>query len=69
MTSKQSIWPDLCFGKTVLASVHRMDGGRRKKKGKEAFRKLLQEMPPCLQEVAAEKENTVYTWEALQGEK
>lgn len=58
------IWPDLCFGKTVLASAHRMDGGRqkKKKKGKEAFRKLLQE-------VAAEKENTLYTWEALQGGK
>lgn len=55
------IWPDLCFGKTVLASAHRMDG-RRGKKGKEAFRKLLQE-------VAAEKENTLYTWEALQGGK
>lgn len=32
MTSKQLIWPDLCFGKTVLASVHRMDRGRRRKK-------------------------------------
>lgn len=53
MTSKQAlIWRDLCCGKIVLASVHRMDGGRGKK-GKEAFRKLLQE-------VAAENENTVY---------
>lgn len=58
--NRRLIWPDLCFGKTVPVSICRLDGGRqkrRRKKGKESFRKLLREMILCLKDVAAEKGN------------